>query len=392
MPPVAGIAPALELLIRSESGDAYALRHYASSEGGLRYRPRLVPPDQYEVNSIAAADGEPPVYVVRSVTSGAMVELSAAAYSVFRGIDGRASLLDLVTALFMATGALSPGDVRQTVTELQRAGLLVRRPQRHLRASPWRRAAATLRIPDANRAIGALYHRAAPLAFSTWSPWLAMAVATLGIFANAALPWGPTEAALRTHWEVGAATAAVMLGLILPGHELAHALTCRRFGRRVKAVGLRLLLGFLPVPYADVTEIWMASRRARARVYLAGPLSTLVLGSAMALAAWLTPQPLVRATAHASASAALALAGITLCPFLGYRSDGYYVLASQRGCPNLQRDALRLVTRVVLRRGSLKGFSPHERRLLAFAAATLGCLGTIAGWVVWECLTRLPHR
>ncbi|HOS94878.1 MAG TPA: hypothetical protein PLQ54_16290, partial [Armatimonadota bacterium] len=243
MPPAAGTAPALELLIRSESGDGYTVCHYASHEGGLRYRPCLVPPEQYEVNCIAVADGEPPVYLVRSLETGAIVQLSAAAHGVFRGMDGRASLLDLVTTLFVSTGALSPAEVRQTVTELQRAGLLVTRPQRHLRASPWRRAAATLGIPGANRGIAALYRCAAPVLFSAWAPWFALVIVALGVFANAALPWRSTATALRTHWEVGAAATAVVLGLVLPAHELAHAFVCRRFGRRVKALGVRLLWG-----------------------------------------------------------------------------------------------------------------------------------------------------
>ena len=60
----------------------------------------------------------------------------------------------------------------------------------------------------------------------------------------------------------------IMLGSLLTVsmlHVLVHALACKSYKRRVREIGFFLLQGVLPTFYADVTDIFMSTRRARNR-------------------------------------------------------------------------------------------------------------------------------
>jgi putative peptide zinc metalloprotease protein len=69
-------------------------------------------------------------------------------------------------------------------------------------------------------------------------------------------------------------------------HVLVHALACKAYGRKVREMGFFLLQGLLPTFYADVTDIFMSSRRVRVMVDLSGPLVEVVCGSLAFIAAY----------------------------------------------------------------------------------------------------------
>ncbi len=61
-------------------------------------------------------------------------------------------------------------------------------------------------------------------------------------------------------------------------HELAHAFTCKRFGRHVNRAGVMLYIG-IPVLFVDTTDIWMRPKIERILVSVAGPFTDLLFGS-----------------------------------------------------------------------------------------------------------------
>jgi len=105
----------------------------------------------------------------------------------------------------------------------------------------------------------------------------------LGLFAEvlatSALPAARPGHATGAYWLAGLLTAAVFLVTVV-GHEVAHAVTARHYGIRVKGITLWMLGG--------VTELdgESPSPRADAMVAAAGPATSIGLGAVSAALAW----------------------------------------------------------------------------------------------------------
>jgi Zn-dependent protease len=110
------------------------------------------------------------------------------------------------------------------------------------------------------------------------------------------------------YWLVGAPAAVVFVASILI-HELAHALTARRYGIRVDQVTLWLLGGATELGSEPETP------RAEAATAASGPAASLALGGGLAGLAWLIDAPPLLQTALAWLAAInLLLAGFNLLP------------------------------------------------------------------------------
>jgi putative peptide zinc metalloprotease protein len=107
-------------------------------------------------------------------------------------------------------------------------------------------------------------------------------------------------------------------------------------------MGFFLLQGVLPTFYADVTDIFMSSRRARVIVDSAGPMVEVVLGGLAFLCAhWSAPgieQSLFFWVGILLWEGAI----INLYPFTFLELDGYNILADLLAMPTLRGQALSL--------------------------------------------------
>jgi putative peptide zinc metalloprotease protein len=136
----------------------------------------------------------------------------------------------------------------------------------------------------------------------------------------------------------------IVVALVLPGarflslvlHELGHALATKAAGRRVGGVGLGWYW-FNPIAYVETTDVWLAGRRARIGVSLAGLFNDLVLGGLAALSTRAVTKPLVAALLWQFALLSYGAALINLCPALKF--DGYYALADVLDRPQLRQRA-----------------------------------------------------
>jgi multidrug resistance efflux pump len=125
-------------------------------------------------------------------------------------------------------------------------------------------------------------------------------------------------------------------------HELAHGLTCKRFGGEVHELGL-LLLYFQPAAYCNVSSAWLfPEKRKRVLVTLAGPWLELSLW-ALATFTWRVTD--TSSWVNELALIVVATSGIksflNLNPFL--KLDGYYLLSDLLGIPNLRRRGFKLM-------------------------------------------------
>ncbi|MAF26868.1 MAG: hypothetical protein CME07_03265 [Gemmatimonadetes bacterium] len=143
------------------------------------------------------------------------------------------------------------------------------------------------------------------------------------------------------HGNVGPAAAAMLLAMGLLSmltHEMAHALACKHYGRRVSGFGVMFYYG-VPACFADTTDAWMLSRGKRAVIDGAGMFANAVMGSAFSIAAFLLRgEPVWQVLVLVAAVNYLSLLG-NLWPLL--RFDGYYILSDLMDRPKLREEGIR---------------------------------------------------
>lgn len=112
-------------------------------------------------------------------------------------------------------------------------------------------------------------------------------------------------------------------------HEFGHIASCRFFKVRHGGIGFGFYLFIFPVLYADVTNIWQATKHQRIITNLAGIFSQFLYAMLLSLAFMITKfYPLLYASIAVTVSAVW-----QLNPFV--RHDGYWLLSDLTNTPNL---------------------------------------------------------
>jgi len=158
-----------------------------------------------------------------------------------------------------------------------------------------------------------------------------------------------------------------------------HALACKAHGRRVRELGFFLLQGVVPTFYADVTDIFMSSRRARITVDLAGPMVEVVLGSIAVLSAQAVSAALGQALLFGIGLALWESALLNLYPFNFLEMDGYNILADLTAMPMLRQQALAMIPHLYERLLNFKTLARAEWLQLGYLAL---CLISVTVYVI----------
>jgi putative peptide zinc metalloprotease protein len=176
--------------------------------------------------------------------------------------------------------------------------------------------------------------------------------------------------------------ALAWLGLAI--HELGHALAVKHAGRSVWSAGVMLYYG-LPAGYVDTTDIWMAPRRQRMVVSVAGPWTELVLGGICGLAAFALPEGPVGAFAFTWSGVLLLEALLQFWPLL--ELDGYYLLVDLLEQPMLRARSLAFVRGplwVALRERRALSTADSGLALFGLSSAASSVLALLLAAYVWE--------
>jgi len=358
------------------------------------YRPRPVAGVTEET---LVEDGA--TFVALRSPTGGYVRLTDAEHALWTAMDGEHSVEQLALLGFTRSGRLLP--VLDLVESLRRGGFLDDAPAdlyRGLRQrlegrslQGWgRRVAGALRaypisIPGVDALAGALYRGGGWLFFTR--PF----VIVLALFVAAGFGAFALVARSGRYAVMDAASAglgllalwgALLVSFVL--HELAHALAVKHFGRRVTRGGVMIYYG-MPAAFVDTSDMWLAGRRARMIVSLAGPLCDLLVGSVAALAAALLPVGIPGAAMYTLAVAAYLAALCNLNPLL--ELDGYHILSDRLGRPNLRREAMGFISGPLwgkLRAGA--PLAPAERlyALYGLFAAAYTVLAVILALAFWQ--------
>jgi multidrug resistance efflux pump len=318
--------------------------------------------------------GAATVYVLKEPASGRIYRLPEVAYFIARQFDGQSTSEEIRKRVEEKFGdALSQEELDAYITQLRKLGLLEGAAQ-----------APAAQAPAAGRVRGDLLY----LRFKAFNPdrflerllpWFRWVYTRGFVAGSAALMLFALAVAVANWREIQQefprlyhlhvlAYAWFVLILSVCAHEVAHGLTCKRFGGQVREMGF-MLIYFQPALYCNVSDAWMFPEKAKRLWVTAAGAWLDILVWALAVLIWRLTEP--DAALHFAALVVLATAGVrtlfNVNPLI--KLDGYYLLADALDIPNLRLRAFRYLgsLRRRLTGGSdatgADGASPRERRI-----------------------------
>jgi hypothetical protein len=350
----------LELLTRAPGEPGFKVFEVQSSQAYLLFRPARLPESEWEVRPQPRGPDGSQNYILRNLRRDRYLLLSPKEYFLWEQFNGRRSLTEIGRAFHFQFGSFDYSLIRQFLAKLYSAGLLqafeasgLHRNLAGRQDRWWARALGALlkaregisfKVSNADRYCSIIYNRGGFLLFN---PLTFVASTTLMVFATIAVTRLAPEAKrialgmadlplLST--AIMVATVAVVSML----HVLVHALACKAYGRKVREMGFFLLQGIVPTFYADVTDIFMSSRRARIIVDLAGPMVEVVCGSLAFIGAFSSEPGIVQSLFFGAGVLLWESAVLNIYPFNFLEMDGYNILADLLAMPALRQQALGL--------------------------------------------------
>jgi putative peptide zinc metalloprotease protein len=335
-----------------------------------RQRPRQAEASAIERQQVAAGA---PVYILKNAVGNRYMKLSDEGLLLWRLIDGKRTIRDLCMDYMARFEGRAPDEVLRALAQLTEAGFVTfdnADPDGHRPARTG--ACRLLRLQSFCTwyyALSGIDGRVSLLYGSLRSLYTPLAQAALLAVAAAGAvaflwhsPFSQANSLMRSSvvW-----IASLVLHLVF--HELAHAVTCKHFGRSVHRAGIGWYY-FAPVAFVDTSDMWPAAKLPRILVSAAGPYSNLVLAGVAALIALLPVPEHVREILCTFSITGFGLVLVNLNPLL--ELDGYYILMDLLEIPNLRSRALAYLG------SGLRGRTTTEPRLrgvfMLFGAACLG--------------------
>jgi putative peptide zinc metalloprotease protein len=350
----------IQLLTRKPGETTFQLHEIESSQAHLSYRPERVPKEIWEITpQPPSPDGRRNV-ILKNLQRDRYLLLDSHESFLWDLFDGSHSLDEIARSFHLQFGAFDFAIIRRLLAKLYQAGLLVERENLALQQSLarsqakfwamglakvtkcWRQLSFT--VPNADRICAILYRRGGFLLFHPVTLGLTIILALLAGTAAIHLSFHAKQFTQLLSARPWLSTGIMLVSLLLVSimHVTVHALACKAYNRRVREVGFFLLQGVLPTFYADVTDIFMSTRRARVIVDLAGPLVELFFGSVAFLAAYHTDLGVVQALLFGIGVLLWEGALINLYPFNFLELDGYNIVADLLAMPTLRQQALAL--------------------------------------------------
>jgi putative peptide zinc metalloprotease protein len=393
----------LELLVRGEDPESFELREVSSAAAWIQMRPQRVAASEYELAEVTSRVDRQPRFILKNARTERYLMLTEPERFLWERMDGRTSLQDLATAYVLRYGQFDFDVIPVLIRKLQRAQLLTLTPGSRLRRALARNRrrrilqtaeialTALERINFSSRRVHplfeGLYRWGGFLLFTPVALVACVALAAIGSVAGVRL-WQDADAVAKGLGQhpIG---AILLVKLLFFGtvalHQIVHALALVHYGRRVREFGFTFLHGFVPTFYVDVTDIFMATRRARIVTAISGTLVHLVIGTLWLVVALRSSDPFVQAFAAASGVIQWQAFVIALYPFCFIEMDGYHVLVDVLGLPTLKHDALAYVGSLF--RGSpLVRWGPEAGVFVFYVALSAVSVAAFVAFNIWMVL------
>lgn len=369
----------LELLVRGADEESFEVRHVSSAAAWVQLRPQRVPTDEYELADVLSRIGSQRSFILKNRRTERYLMLAEAERFLWNQMDGSTSLQDIATAYVLKYGQFDFDLIPALIRKLQQAQLLTLTPgsrlrralARHRRRRLARMAELALtaleRINISSRRVqpffDTVYRWGGFLLFTPSALVACVLLGVVGLIAGVRL-WPAADdiaSGLGRSPLAAVVTIKLLFFVTLATHQVVHGLALVHYGRRVREFGFTFLHGFVPTFYVDVTDIFMASQRARVITAISGTFVHLALGSLCLLLALRLPHGFTQAFVAASGMVQWQAFVLALYPFCFIEMDGYHVLVDLLGVPTLKHDALAYVG--ALLRGSRGGALTRETGL-----------------------------
>lgn len=310
-----------------------------------------------EVASHQTARGKE-YYVLKNPEANTYLKLDPRDYFLWELMDGEHSIRDLAVAYFVKYGAFPFDRLVHLCTQLKMNHLLEEKPVHVFGTVAHHFAAQTLvyrlkrfsetstkkefSLKNADQFFATLYRRVGWLFFTRSARVLygVLFVMGLTLFVRELLAGTYPLFSMAGSYGLGMIVLMLANYVMVFFHECGHALTCKSYGRKVPKGGLLLYMGS-PAFFVDTTDIWMAPKRARLLVSLAGPLTTVLMGSLLAILVALFPSFALNPILFQAAFVSFVGALMNMNPLL--ELDGYYVLMDWLEIPLLRKKSLAFV-------------------------------------------------
>jgi len=359
-PPTPPRRAKLELLVRRDDNEEnFEVREIGSATAFVQSRPQRVPPESFELAEGASRVAGQRHFILKNTTTDRYLMLTEPEKFLWEQMDGRTSLQEIATAYVLRYGAFDFDVIPNLIRKLQRAQLLTLTPSSRLRQALARNrrkpvvkaiesgftVLERINISSRNvqRVFAAIYRYGGFLLFTPGAVVVLALLALAGLAVGVKL-WqegGDIVAGFGGHALRGILMVKGLFFLTVAAHQIVHGLALVHYHRRVREFGFTFLHGFVPTFYVDVTDIFMASRRARVVTAVAGASVHLVLGSVWFIVAYLSPLgSFTQAFAAASGMIQWQAFVIALYPFCFIEMDGYHVLVDVLGVPTLKQEAM----------------------------------------------------
>jgi putative peptide zinc metalloprotease protein len=390
----------LELLVRRED-ESFDVRQIGSATAFVQSRPKRVADDSWELAEVASRVAGQRSFFLKNTSTDRFLLLTEPEKFLWEQMDGRTSLQDIATAYVLRYGAFDFEIIPALIRKLQRAHLLTLTPTSRLRQA----LARNRRIPVAkaleigltalerinissrnvHRVFVWMYRFGGFLLFTRAAVVACVLLGIAGLWAGAQL-WREADTVVSGFG--GHALKAVLsvkglFFLTVAAHQIVHGLALIHYRRRVREFGFTFLHGFVPTFYVDVTDIFMASRKARVVTAVAGTLVHLVLGSLWFLLAWKSPLgSFTQAFAATSGMIQWQALIVALYPFCFIEMDGYHVLVDVLGVPTLKQEASSWVARLVTGRAPRR-FGRQEQLWAGYVILSTVSVAAFIAFNVW---------
>ena len=340
-------------------------------------------------------------FILKNTATDRFLVLSEPETFLWEQMDGTTSLQEIATAYVLRYGEFDFDIIPNLIRKLQRAGLLTLEPKSRLRQTLARnrrqRVAKAVeailtgleRVNLSSRRVQSGFQRlhrwGGFVLFTRAATVLCLALGVIGGVAAVALVQGLDDvfSGFGGHALGGVLVVKLLFFASVALHQLVHGLACVHYRRRVREFGFAFLHGFVPTFYVDVTDIFMATRRARVVTAVSGALVHLVLGAVAFLVAAHAPVgSFAQAFAAASGIIQWQALAISLYPFGFIEMDGYHVFVDLLGVPTLKHDALSYVRALLGGRARLRS-GWLEALWLAYVGLSVVSIAAFLAFNVW---------
>jgi putative peptide zinc metalloprotease protein len=390
----------LELLVRRDD-EGFDVRQIGSAAAFVQSRPKRVADDSWELAEVASRVAGQRSFFLKNTATDRFLLLTEPEKFLWEQMDGRTSLQEIATAYVLRYGAFDFDIIPALIRKLQRAHLLTLTPTSRLRQA----LARNRRIPVAkaleigltalerinissrnvHRVFVWLYRFGGFLLFTRGAVVACILLGIAGLVAGVHL-WRDADTVVSGFG--GHALKAVLsvkglFFLTVAAHQIVHGLALVHYRRRVREFGFTFLHGFVPTFYVDVTDIFMASRKARVVTAVAGTLVHLVLGSLWFLLAAQAPLgSFTQAFAATSGMIQWQALVVALYPFCFIEMDGYHVLVDVLGVPTLKQEASSWFARLVTGRAPWR-FGRQEQLWAGYVLLSSVSVAAFIAFNVW---------